>query len=689
MILTDPISILEGVGEQRSVSFSQSGIDSIKDLLYTFPRRYLDRTNVTQIKHFQKNQTVSLVARIESFGEKPIRKGKLFQVLVTDGTGFLTLTWFNSIHFIKQKLKVGLNLAIHGKVEWFQGYSITHPEIDFLDSAAGSFQSGKIIPLYPLSQDLKSTGIQQRFLRKIIQQVLDSPVVINDYLSKSFLKKNNLVSLEEALKNIHFSTNKKNLSDAIRRLKFDEHYLLQILLIFKKEKFRTNKTKPLKDIGPYFNTVIDNLKFELTNAQKNVIKEIHFDLKKDSQMNRLIQGDVGCGKTIVAILTSAIAIGNNVQTAIMAPTEILARQHYFSFKTELEKNNIPCGLLIGKMKKNDRNLILKGLSNGKLPIIIGTHALIQQDVKFKQLGLVIVDEQHRFGVKQRALLIQKGKNPHSLSMTATPIPRTLSITYHGDMDLSIINELPSNRIPVRTKVVLPQRMQSIYDFIKKECIEGRQCMIVFPLIEESEKLDLEAAIQAHIKLKNKVFSNLEVGLIHGKMTSTEKEDIISQFAKKRINILVSTTVIEVGIDIPNATVMLIENAERFGLTQLHQLRGRVGRGADQSYCILVRRNTTDTSLNRLKVLEKTNDGFEVADEDLRLRGPGEFFGLKQSGFLKFKIANLVMDEKIIQLARKTATNIIKKDPSLISKKNKIIKEMLLKTYSDKLKNINS
>ena len=406
-------------------------------------------------------------------------------------------------------------------------------------------------------------------------------------------------------------------------------------------------------------------------------------------MNRLIQGDVGCGKTIVAILTSAIAIGNNVQTAIMAPTEILARQHYFSFKTELEKNNIPCGLLIGKMKKNDRNLILKGLSNGKLPIIIGTHALIQQDVKFKQLGLVIVDEQHRFGVKQRALLIQKGKNPHSLSMTATPIPRTLSITYHGDMDLSIINELPSNRIPVRTKVVLPQRMQSIYDFIKKECIEGRQCMIVFPLIEESEKLDLEAAIQAHIKLKNKVFSNLEVGLIHGKMTSTEKEDIISQFAKKRINILVSTTVIEVGIDIPNATVMLIENAERFGLTQLHQLRGRVGRGADQSYCILVRRNTTDTSLNRLKVLEKTNDGFEVADEDLRLRGPGEFFGLKQSGFLKFKIANLVMDEKIIQLARKTATNIIKKDPSLISKKNKIIKEMLLKTYSDKLKNINS
>ena len=487
MILTDPISILKGVGEQRSVSFSQNGIDSIKDLLYTFPRRYLDRTNVTQIKHFQKNQTVSLVARIESFGEKPIRRGKLFQVLVTDGTGFLTLSWFNSIHFIKQKLKVGLNLAIHGKVEWYQGYSITHPEIDFLESEAGYLQSGKIIPLYPLNQDLKSTGIEQRFLRKIIQQVLDSPVIIEDYLSKSFLKMNNLVLLEEALKNIHFSTNKKNLSDAIRRLKFDEHYLLQILLIFKKEKFRTKKTKPLKDIGPYFNTVIDNLKFELTNAQKNVIKDIHSDLQKDSQMNRLIQGDVGCGKTIVAILTSAIAIGNNVQVAIMAPTEILARQHYFSFKTELEKNNIPCGLLIGKMKKNERILILKGLSNGKLPIIIGTHALIQQDVKFKQLGLVIVDEQHRFGVKQRAVLIQKGKNPHSLSMTATPIPRTLSITYHGDMDLSIINELPSNRIPVRTKVVLPQRMQSIYDFIKKECIEGRQCMIVFPLIEEFEK----------------------------------------------------------------------------------------------------------------------------------------------------------------------------------------------------------
>jgi ATP-dependent DNA helicase RecG len=689
LILTDPISILKGVGEQRSDSFSQSGIDSIRDLLYTFPRRYLDRTNVTPIKHFQKNQTISLVARVESFGERPIRRGKLFQAIVTDGTGFLTLSWFNSIHFIRRKLKVGLNLAIHGKVEWYRGYSITHPEVDFLESEEGNFQSGKIIPLYPLNQDLKSTGIEQRFLRKIIQQVLDSPVLIEDYLSKSFLKKNNLVSLEEALKNIHFSTNKKKLNDAIRRLKFDEHYLLQILLVFKKEKFRTNKTKPLKDIGPYFGTVIDNLKFELTNAQKNVVKDIHFDLKKDSQMNRLIQGDVGCGKTIVAILISAIAIGNNVQVAIMAPTEILARQHYFSFKTELEKNNIACGLLIGKMKKNDRNLILKGLSNGKLPIIIGTHALIQQDVKFKQLGLVIVDEQHRFGVKQRAILIQKGKNPHSLSMTATPIPRTLSITYHGDMDLSLINELPSNRIPVRTKVVLPQRMQSIYDFIKKECFEGRQCMIVFPLIDESEKSDLEAAIQAHIKLKNNVFSDLEVGLVHGKMTSEEKENVITEFAKKRINILVSTTVIEVGIDIPNATVMLIENAERFGLTQLHQLRGRVGRGAHQSYCILVRRNITDTSIKRLKVLEETNDGFKVADEDLRLRGPGEFFGLKQSGFLKFKIANLVTDDKIIQLARETAINIIKKDPLLISKNNKIIKQMLLETYSSKLNNLNS
>ena len=689
MILTDPISILKGVGEQRSESFSQSGIDSIKDLLYIFPRRYLDRTNVTKIKNFQKNQPVSLIARVESFGEKPIRRGKLFQVLVTDGTGYLTLSWFNSTHFIKQKLKVGLNLAIHGKVEWYQGYSITHPEIDFLESEESLLQSGKIIPLYPLNQDLKSTGVEQRFMRKIMQQVLDFPIQIVDYLSKSFLKKNNLVSLEEALKNIHFSTNKKNLSDAIRRLKFDEHYLLQILLIFKKEKLRKNKTKSLKDIGPYFKTIIDNLKFELTNAQKNVIKDIHFDLKKDSQMNRLIQGDVGCGKTIVAILTSVIAVGNNVQVALMAPTEILARQHYFSFKKELEKNNIPCGLLIGKMKKDDRDLILKGLLNGKLPIIIGTHALIQKDVSFKQLGLVIVDEQHRFGVKQRASLIQKGENPHSLSMTATPIPRTLSITYHGDMDLSLINELPSNRIPVRTKVVSPQRMQSIYDFIKKECHEGKQCMIVFPLIEESEKSDLEAAIQAHIKLKNNVFSDLEVGLVHGKMTSEEKENVITEFAKKRINILVSTTVIEVGIDIPNATVMLIENAERFGLTQLHQLRGRVGRGAHQSYCILVRRNITDTSIKRLKVLEETNDGFKVADEDLRLRGPGEFFGLKQSGFLKFKIANLATDDKIIQLARETAINIIKKDPLLISKNNKIIKQMLFKTYSSKLSNLNS
>ena len=688
MNIIDSISTLKGVGDQRQKVLNENGITSIHDLLYYFPRRHLDRTTITCIKDFQKGALVSFVAQVKTFSERPIRKGKIFQVIVSDGTGFLTLSWFHSIAFLKKKFQVGKNLAIHGKVDWYNGFTITHPEIDFLEDEENFLKSGEIIPLYPLTNELKSSGIEQRFLRTIVKNILNEPVEIYDFFSESFLKLNKLVSLQEALKNIHFSKNNEELINAIKRLKFDEHFFLQLLLAFKKKRFQSKKTKPLTDIGPYFRVIIDQLEFNLTTSQKKVVKEIHFDLKQKYQMNRLIQGDVGCGKTIVAILVASIAVGNNTQVAIMAPTEILARQHYQSFKKQLEKINIPCGLLIGNMKKSERNPLLKGLLNGNLPIIIGTHALIQDDIKFKNLRVVIVDEQHRFGVNQRSLLVKKGISPHFLAMTATPIPRTLSITYHGDMDISIIDEMPLNRIPVKTKVVNSERMGRVYDFIRKECLETKQCIIVFPLIEESEKSDLAAAIEAHAKLGKVIFPDLEIGLVHGKMSSIEKELVINKFSKNKINILVSTTVIEVGIDIPNATVILIEHAERFGLTQLHQLRGRVGRGIFQSYCILVRRNVTETSRKRLKILEETNNGFKVADEDLLLRGPGEFFGIKQSGFFQFKIANMVTDNEIIQSARGIAIKIIEDDPFLEKRKNKLIKEEFFFFFSSKLEDLN-
>ena len=401
-------------------------------------------------------------------------------------------------------------------------------------------------------------------------------------------------------------------------------------------------------------------------------------------MNRLLQGDVSSGKTIVAILSSAIAVGNNFQVAIMAPTEILARQHYLSFIGQMNKAKVTCALLIGNMKKKERTSIISGIKSNKIQIIIGTHALIQEDVKFKKLNLVIIDEQHRFGVNQRASLVAKGENPNFLAMTATPIPRTLSITYNGDMELSIIDELPLNRIPITTKVINPDRLKRVYSFMAKQFNEGKQAMVIYPLVEESEKSDLAAAVQAHENFKNKIFKKFNVGLVHGRMDSSEKDLIMEKFSKNQINLLVSTTVIEVGVDIPNASVMLIENAERFGLTQLHQLRGRVGRGSSKSYCILVKRKIRDSGNVRLNIMEESNDGFYIADEDLKLRGPGQFFGTKQSGFINFQIASLTLDVAIIKAARKTAFNIVKDDISLKKDSNKKIRDRFENEYVDYL-----
>jgi ATP-dependent DNA helicase RecG len=682
------LQYIKNVGPARAKVLSEIGLEDSEDLLYYFPRRHLDRTTVTAISLLKKDMITTIVGKVETCGERKTRKGKLFQAILSDGTGFLTLLWFNGVPYIKKSIKIGDQFAVHGKIEFYNGLQIVHPEYDKLNIDDDPLNTGSVIPLYPLTQELQKAGIENRFFRKIIRRMLKEINNIPDFFPPKFLQKNKLVSRYEALHWIHFADKEKDVKRAIYRLKFDEHFFLQLLMALKKESNCRVGTKPLDKTGPHVKLIYDQLNFELTDAQNRVLKEIRTDLGKPITMNRLLQGDVGSGKTIVAVLAAAIAIGNNVQIAVMAPTEILVRQHYESFKKFSEIGKITCAILVGNTKEGERKKVIDALKTGRIDLIVGTHALIQKDIEFKNLGLVIVDEQHRFGVAQRGDLVEKGLNPHFLAMTATPIPRTLAITYHGDMDLSIIDELPKHRKPVITKKIDPERLKNVYNFMNNEVSKGRQCMIVYPLVEETEKSDLAAAVEAYETLSRTAFTDVNVGLIHGRMKKEEKDNIMNEFSDNRIKILVSTTVIEVGIDVPNATVMLVEHADRFGLIQLHQLRGRVGRGSEKSYCIFVQRDITENSRKRLDIMERTNDGFVISDEDLKLRGPGEFFGIRQSGFFKYKIADLVMDGPIIKSARKAAFDLVVKDPHLRNRSFIELRRHFLKKYQHMLDFVN-
>ncbi len=682
------LQYIKNIGSARAKVLSEIGLEYSEDLLYYFPRRHLDRTTVTAISLLKKDMVTTIVGKVETCGERKTRKGKLFQAVLSDGTGFLTLLWFNGVPYIKKSIKIGDQFAVHGKIEFYNGLQIVHPEYDKLNIDDDPLNTGSVIPLYPLTQELQKAGIENRFFRKIIRRMLKEINNIPDFFPPKFLQKHKLVSRYEALHWIHFADKEKDVKRAIYRLKFDEHFFLQLLMALKKESNCRVGTKPLDKTGPHVKLIYDQLNFELTDAQNRVLKEIRTDLGKPITMNRLLQGDVGSGKTIVAVLAAAIAIGNNVQIAVMAPTEILVRQHYESFKKFSEIGKITCAILVGNTKEDERKKVIDALKTGRIDLIVGTHALIQKDIEFKNLGLVIVDEQHRFGVTQRGDLVEKGLNPHFLAMTATPIPRTLAITYHGDMDLSIIDELPKHRKPVITKKIGPERLKNVYNFMNNEVSKGRQCMIVYPLVEETEKSDLAAAVEAYETLSRTAFTNVNVGLIHGRMKKEEKDNIMNEFSDNRIQILVSTTVIEVGIDVPNATVMLVEHADRFGLIQLHQLRGRVGRGSEKSYCIFVQRDITENSRKRLDIMERTNDGFVISDEDLKLRGPGEFFGIRQSGFFKYKIADLVMDGPIIKSARKAAFDLVAKDPHLRNRSFIELRRHFLKKYQHMLDFVN-
>ena len=627
-------------------------------------------------------QEMLVVGKVQNCGLRKTKKRNYYQVTLQDGHGNINLIWFHALSWIIGKFEIGDLIAAYGKVDFFNGFNITHPEFDILEVNDDPINTGQIIAIYPGTSELKQVGLESRGFRRIIRNAIHNiKYTIQDYFPLVFIKEYGLMNRNDSIINIHQPINMDKLKNAIYRLKFDEHFFLQILMALRKKRIESTNGRVFKDRGEYVKLMYKSIPFQLTNSQIKVLQEIRSDLMSSKQMNRLLQGDVGSGKTIVATLIASIVIGNNSQVAVLAPTELLAEQHYRSFKKYCDLVKIKCCLLTGSIALKNKKKYLRELKSGEIQIIIGTHALIQDQVIFKDLGLVIIDEQHRFGVEQRKKIIDKGYNPEILAMTATPIPRTLAFTYHGDIDISVIDELPQNRKPIVTKVVQIDQLEKIYNFIKGVIDKGQQCFIVYPLIEESENLDLKAAKSGFNFLKT-IFKKYKLGYIDGKMKLDERNKIMDLFSKNKLNILVSTTVIEVGIDIPNATVMLIENSERFGLSQLHQLRGRVGRGDEKSYCMLVTRKFTPDSQLRLKIMEKTNDGFMISDEDLKIRGPGDYFGKKQHGYMKLKIGNLIKDGNIIRIAREAAFLLINKDPLLKNKDNFLIKKQFLKHYKE-------
>ncbi len=679
--LDTPIQFIKGVGPKRAEVLHSLGISTIKDLLYYFPRKYVDRTSLSTIGSIQEGDEVNLVGRVKSVNLRRMKKGNFVTANVADHTGSIRLMWFNAADYIHQSLKVGDLLTMHGKVAAYKGnHQIVHPEYDKLNANEISLTTGFIIPVYPLTDDLKKSGLENRNLRKIIYLALQSVENIDDHFDSDLREQFDIQDLNTALRNIHYPKDFVSLEKSVHRLKYDEHFFLQLLLAKRKSKIKENKYDSIKFKTKSYNKILKNLHFELTGSQQLSLREIVDDFLSENPMNRMIQGDVGCGKTIVSILASAIVVDNNYQVAIMAPTDLLSKQLFKNFKSQFESIGVECTLLVGSLKPKEKNKVLDEIKSGKSNIIIGTHALFQKDVIFNNLGFVVIDEQHRFGVNQRQKLLSKSNNPNLMAMTATPIPRTLAITYNGDMDLSIIDELPKNRPDIHTSFIEKENLSTAFNFIREKVEDGGQTIIVYPLINESEKQDLSAAVESYEYLRDNIFPDLTVGLMHGKLEDENKNLEMKNFMNGEIDILVSTTVVEVGIDNPNVNVMLINNSERFGLSQLHQLRGRVGRGTMESYCLLCSDSESPKTKERLSIIVNSRNGFEIADEDLKLRGPGEFFGEKQSGFVKFKIADLITDGPIIRDARMNAFEIIKNDANLSQENHSFIKQKFDNEY---------
>ena len=677
-LTTRDIKYLQGVGPQRATMLNKElEIYSLHDLLYYFPYKYVDRSRLYYIHEIDGNMPyIQLKGQILSF--ETIGEGRQRRLVAhfSDGTGVVDLVWFQGIKYLMGKYKAHEEYIVFGKPTVFNGrINIAHPDIDSAKDLTLSTMG--LQPYYSTTEKMKRAGLNSHALEKLMSNafaLLQSPLL--ETLSPKVVEENHLMPLDEALRNIHFPQNPEKLRRAQYRLKFEELFYVQLnILRYTKDRQRKYRGLVFERVGEVFNTFYSqNLPFQLTGAQKRVIKEIRKDMGSGRQMNRLLQGDVGSGKTLVALMSMLIALDNGYQACMMAPTEILAAQHYETIKQFLFGMNVRVELLMGSVKGKKREEILKGLLTGEVQILIGTHAVLEDTVNFASLGMVVIDEQHRFGVAQRAKLWSKNtRPPHVLVMTATPIPRTLAMTLYGDLDVSVIDELPPGRKPIQTIHQFDNRRASLYAGIRQQINEGRQVYIVYPLIKESEKIDIKNLEEGYEHICAE-FPECQVCKVHGQMKPAEKDAEMQRFVNGETQIMVATTVIEVGVNVPNASVMVIENAERFGLSQLHQLRGRVGRGADQSYCILVTSyKLSEETRKRLEIMVQTNDGFEIAEADLKLRGPGDLEGTQQSGVaFDLKIADIARDGQLLQHVREIATEIIEKDPTGILPENEIL-----------------
>ncbi|WP_298766434.1 ATP-dependent DNA helicase RecG [uncultured Polaribacter sp.] len=686
MNLENPITYINGISVQRaSLLQAELGIKTCNDLLNFFPFRYIDKTQFYTIKDLQSNSSeVQIVGKITSLKSVAQKRGSRLVATFQDTTGTMELVWFRGQKWLKDSLKINEPYVVYGKLNHYNGsFSMPHPEMELVSEYKKKLQT-KMQPVYPSTEKLTNAGVSNKLMRNYIQNLLQQFYdAIQESLSTEILADFKLMNKRDAYLNVHFPKSQENLAKAQNRLKFEELFYIQLQLV-RKKLINKNKIKGFvfENVGAIFNQFYaEKLPFNLTNAQKRVLKEVRKDVASGAHMNRLLQGDVGSGKTIVALLSMLLAIDNGFQATIMAPTEILANQHFTAVSELLAGMNINVAILTGSVKVKKRREIHANLEDGSLHILVGTHALLEDKVQFKNLGIAIIDEQHRFGVKQRAKLWTKNTlPPHILVMTATPIPRTLAMSVYGDLDISVIDELPPGRKQVKTVHRFDSNRLSIFKFMKDEIEKGRQVYIVYPLIEESEAMDYKDLMDGFESVSREFPTpKYQISIVHGKMKPADKDFEMQRFVNGETQIMVATTVIEVGVNVPNASVMIIESAERFGLSQLHQLRGRVGRGADQSYCILLSSYKLSTEgKTRLKTMVETTDGFKIAEVDLKLRGPGNIMGTQQSGVLNLKIADVVKDSKILVAARNTAISVLQEDPNLEKPENLVIRNTFAK-----------
>ncbi|MCK9274742.1 MAG: ATP-dependent DNA helicase RecG [Syntrophales bacterium] len=689
--LAQPVQYVKGIGPRIAALFAKKGINTVEDLLYFMPHRYEDRRKIVPIADAAVGSVETILGMAVNSSLKRYRSKSVFEVTFNDDSGIITAKWFRgNAAFLRRMFKTGEQFFLTGEIKGsLFGKDIIHPDFERLDSEGdNSLHVKRIVPVYS-----EMAGLSQKQVRRIIMKALDEYAQdLVSPLPSEICRKMNFPDTAKALRHVHFPDSNADIqslnlrrSDAHRRMIFDEFFFFELALAMKKRGIIMGKGNSFRTDSPLVRKFYTMLPFELTDAQKRVIEEILADMRRDCPMHRLLQGDVGSGKTVVSMVPIIVASVNSYQSAIMAPTEILAQQHYHTIGEWAEKLGITAALLSGAKKAAERKEVLEKIKNGKVDVVIGTHSLVQEGVVFKNLGFVVIDEQHRFGVLQRAALREKGKKPDVLVMTATPIPRTLAMTVYGDLDVSVIEEMPPAKLPVRTKLYLENKMILVYDAIRREVRKGNRVFIVYPLAEESEILDLKDATTMATHLRNDIFPDFRIGMVHGRMKGSEKDKIMGEFREGTIDILVSTTVIEVGIDIPSASLMVIEHAERFGLSQLHQLRGRVGRGRQPSSCILIAHNLgSRDAKRRLQIMEKTENGFEIAEEDLAIRGPGEFLGTRQAGIPDFRVANIVRDGVFLDHARKEAFSLCMKDPDLAKPENELIRDVLMRRWKDRL-----